>query len=58
MFFCIINLSGDDFDYTIYVKEYMTAFIETRNTKNGSYEKVSKIFEKIYWVNSDIIEHV
>ncbi len=53
-----IKLNSNDFDYTCYVKEYMTAFLEVRNNKNEKYEKVSKIFEKIYWINPNLIEHI
>lgn len=53
-----IKLTNDDFDYTCYVKEYMTAFLEVRNKKSEKYEKVSKIFEEIYWINPNLIEHI
>jgi hypothetical protein len=53
-----IELSNNDFDYTCYVNEYMTSFLEVRNKKGENYDKVSKIFEKIYWLNPDIIEHI
>lgn len=53
-----IKLTSEDFDYTHYVKEYMTAFLEVRNQHNEKYEKVSKIFEEIYWLNPNLIEHI
>lgn len=53
-----VKLTADDFDYTCYVNEYMDAFLEVRSKNNGKYEKVSKIFEKIYWVNPNLIEHI
>jgi len=53
-----IKLTSADFDYTCYVNEYMTAFLEVRASKNEKYEKVSKIFEKIYWLNPNLIEHI
>jgi hypothetical protein len=53
-----IKLPSEDFDYTCYVREYMTAFLEVRNKKSKDYSKVSEIFEKIYWVNPEIIEHI
>ena len=31
---------------------------EKNNQKNEKYEKVSKIFEKIYWLNPNLIEHI
>ncbi|MDD2489629.1 MAG: hypothetical protein PHY26_00010 [Bacilli bacterium] len=53
-----IKLTGNDFEYTCYVKEYMTSFLEVRYKKKSNYEEVAKIFEKIYWVNPEIIEHI
>lgn len=53
-----VKLSSEDFDYTCYVKEYMTAFLDVRNKKNAKYEKVSKIFEQIYWLSPNLIEHI
>ena len=53
-----VTLKSDDFDYTCYVKEYMTAFLEVRNKNNGKYQKVSKTFEKINWLNPNLIEHI
>lgn len=53
-----IKLTSDDFKYTCYVHEYMSSFLDVRNKKSLSYEKVSEIFEQIYWVNPDIISHI
>lgn len=53
-----IKLTSDDFKYTCYVHEYMSSFLDVRNKKSFSYEKVSEIFEQIYWVNPDIISHI
>jgi len=53
-----IKLNADDFDYNYYVNKYMTAFLEVRNSKNVKYEEVSKIFEEIYWLNPNLIEHI
>ncbi len=53
-----ITLSNDEFDYTYYVYEFMTSFLEVRNNKEGNYDKVLEIFEKIYWLNPEIIEHI
>ena len=53
-----IHLSVADFDYTCYVNEYMIAFFEARKSKNKNYDKVSEMFEKIYWANPEIIEHI
>jgi len=39
-----VKLSSEDFNYTCYVKEYMTAFLDARKKENGKYEKASEIF--------------
>ena len=53
-----IKLTGDDFNYTCYVHEYMSSFLEIRYSNDKNYDKLSEIFEKIYWVNPDIIRHI
>lgn len=53
-----IKLTSDDFNYTCYVHEYMTCFLESRNSKECNYDKLSEVFEKIYWVNPEIIQHI
>ncbi len=53
-----IKLFHDDFDYTCYVKEYMTAFLDGRYKKNETYDRLSEIFEKIYWVNPELVSHI
>lgn len=53
-----VNLSHDDFNYTYYVREYMLSFLEIRNMNTKDYNSLSKSFEKIYWENPEIIEHV
>lgn len=53
-----VKLSSEDFDYTCYVKEYMTAFLDVNKEKTGKYETVSKVFEEIYWANPNLIEHI
>ena len=50
--------ASSDFDYTCYVKRYMTAFLDAKDKKNGKYEKVAKVFEDIYWLNPNLIEHI
>lgn len=53
-----ILLNSDNFDYTCYVNEYMSSFLEVRRSKSGSYARVSEIFEEIYWTNPELIEHI
>lgn len=53
-----IVLTADDFTYTCYVHEYMGVFLEARRRNTGDYDRVAEVFEQIYWVNPEIIEHV
>ena len=53
-----VHLTDKDFDYTCYVNEYMKEFLDVRYKKQNNYEKVSKTFEKIYWLNPDLIQHI
>ena len=55
-----VRLTSEDFHYTCYVHEYMTSFLEVRysNTEDKKYAKVNEIFEQIYWVNPELIEHI
>jgi hypothetical protein len=49
-----IDLNADDFKYTCYVNEYMTEFFKV----SDDYTKLNEVFEKIYWYNPNIIEHI
>lgn len=53
-----IKLTDKDFNNTVYVHEYMKAFLEVRNSKEKKYGKVSEIFEKIFWKNPELINHL
>jgi len=53
-----VKLTKDDFNYTCYVNEYMTSFLDARHSPTKDYSKVSEMFEKIYWINPDIIRHI
>ena len=53
-----VKLNKNDFGYTCYVNEYMAAFLEVRYSNEKNYDKLSEIFEKIYWVNPEIIRHI
>lgn len=53
-----IFLTSKNFDYTYYVNQYMSAFLDVRTKKSSNYSKVSKIFEEIYWLNPNLIEHI
>lgn len=53
-----ILLQSEDFDYTCYVHEYMTSFLEVYYKKSSNYNKVSEVFEQIYYLNPEIIGHI
>ena len=53
-----IKYSIEDFDYTCYVYEYMNAFLEVRSASSIDYSRVLETFEKIYWINPEIIQHI
>lgn len=53
-----ISLKANDFDYTCFVHEYMAAFLDVRYHVVKNYNKVSEIFEQIYWVNPELINHI
>ncbi len=53
-----IKLTANDFDYTCYVKEYMTIFLEVRANNFVDTKKLSEVFENIYWTNPEIIQHI
>jgi len=53
-----IELSEDDFKVTFYVHEYMRVFFKSRTSKNIDNEKLSEVFEKIYWFNPELMEHI
>ena len=53
-----IPLTKEDLNYTCYVEEYMASFLEIREKKIEGHERLANVFEQIYWVNPDIIEHI
>ena len=53
-----LKLDKNDFDYNVHVHEYMSEYLDVRYGVQKKYEKVSEVFEKIYWVNPDIIIHI
>ena len=53
-----IILESSDFDYTCYVHQYMESFLEVRNKGDKDYSKISEIFEQIYWLNPELIQHI
>lgn len=53
-----VKLKSSDFNYTCYVHEYMSSFLEVRYSDTKKYAKVSAIFEQIYWMNPELIDHI
>ena len=53
-----VLLTNDDFDYTCYVNEFMTSFIQIRSSKSNNYDHLTEIFEKLYWDNPELIVHI
>ena len=53
-----IHLTSDDFNYTCYVHEYMTSYLEVHMSESKDYSRVADIFEHIYWLNPEIIQHI
>lgn len=53
-----ISLTLEDFDYSLYVYEYMTTFFEEMSKENVNSDIVKSKFEEIYWKCPDIIIHI
>lgn len=53
-----VNLTAEDFGYSIYTKEYMTTFLEEMKKGDCNSIKVKDTFEQIYWKCPDIIIHI
>lgn len=53
-----INLELSDFDYSIYVTQYMKAFFEEKRKGNINSARIKEKFEEVYWKCPDIIIHI
>lgn len=51
-----IKLDLSDFDYSIYVEQYMKVFFEEKGNVNSS--KLKTTFEEVYWKCPDLIIHI
>ncbi len=51
-----VSLSAEDFDYSIYVNEYMSTFF--KEMKNINSKVLKSKFEEIYWKCPDLIIHI
>ena len=52
-----INLKLDDFNYSLYTRIYMKAYLENLNNENF-YEVMKETFEKIYWLCPNLVMHI
>lgn len=53
-----INLELSDFDYSIYVEQYMKVFFEEYKKNDINSNNLKAKFEEIYWKCPDIIIHI
>jgi len=53
-----IKLDLADFDYSIYVEQYMKVFFEEKQKGNVNSSKLKTTFEEVYWKCPDIIIHI
>ena len=53
-----INLVANDFNYSIYTKEYMNILLEEIKKGDSNSGRVKDTFEQIYWKCPDIIIHI
>ncbi|NLL01814.1 MAG: hypothetical protein GX265_02200 [Mollicutes bacterium] len=52
------KLKKEDFNYTFYVYEFMSSFLDIKHSGNNNYDGLTEIFEKIYWENPELIKHM
>ncbi len=50
-----VKLTKDNFLINTYVNEYMAAYFES---SDNSFSNVESVFEKIYWVNPNLVGHI
>ena len=53
-----INLELTDFDYSMYVTQYMETFLQERENGNINFNTLKSKFEEVYWKCPDIIVHI
>lgn len=53
-----INLELSDFNYSIYVKQYMEIFLKERKRGDLNFNILKAKFEEVYWKCPDIIIHI
>lgn len=53
-----IELDLEDFNYSVFVTEYMRTFLQELRRNNINSSKIKSKFEEIYWKCPDIIMHI
>ena len=53
-----IELSEDDFTYSIYANQYMRVFLEEYDAEKPNIVRLKKKFEEIYWKCPDVVTHI
>ncbi len=53
-----VKLSSNDFDVSSYVNEYMIEFIKAKLDGDNKFSEAEIVFERIYWVNPNLIPHI
>lgn len=53
-----IHLQVSDFDYSIYVEQYMKTFFKERKNGDINFNTLKTKFEEVYWKCPDIIIHI
>ncbi|MDD4188122.1 MAG: hypothetical protein PHX04_05155 [Bacilli bacterium] len=48
----------ENFDYTYYINEFMSSFLDIRHSGSNNYDQLTEIFEKIYWESPELIKHL
>lgn len=51
-----VNLRAEDFNYSVFVEQYMQVFFKERKDENSNVLKTK--FEEVYWKCPDIITHI
>lgn len=53
-----VDLDVDDFNYSIYTKDYMRVFLDEMKNGDTNSQIVKSTFEELYWKCPDIILHI
>ena len=53
-----IPLTSEDFNFSVYTKEYMKVFLQDMKNGNTNSTRIKDTFEQIYWKCPDIIIHI